>query len=88
MPRVLIYDHTASGISREAIHASLVEGRDVWWQVRRAGLSMCDKAGIVLCFHVGAPPTPAVEAPIWPGQGGGWGAENLSSLPPPTPPCT
>ena len=34
MPRVLVYDHKASGISREAIHASLVEGRDVWWQVR------------------------------------------------------
>ena len=33
VPRVLIFDHTASGISREAIHTSLVEGRDVWWQV-------------------------------------------------------
>ena len=32
VPTVLIYDHKASGVSREAIHASLVEGRDVWWQ--------------------------------------------------------
>ena len=32
VPRVLVYDHKASGISREAIHASLVDGRDVWWQ--------------------------------------------------------
>lgn len=36
VPRVLVYDHKASGISREAIHTSLVEGRDVWWQVRAA----------------------------------------------------
>lgn len=36
VPRVLVYDHKASGVSREAIHASLVEGRDVWWQVRCA----------------------------------------------------
>lgn len=32
VPRVLVYDHKASGVAREAIHASLVEGRDVWWQ--------------------------------------------------------
>lgn len=32
MPRVLVYDHVASGVSRDAIQASTVEGRDVWWQ--------------------------------------------------------
>jgi acetyl-CoA synthetase len=32
IPRVLVYDHKASGVSRDAIQASPVEGRDVWWQ--------------------------------------------------------
>lgn len=32
VPRVLIFDHAASGLSREAVAASPVEGRDVWWQ--------------------------------------------------------
>jgi hypothetical protein len=32
VPRVLIYDHKASGMSRDQIRTSPVEGRDVWWQ--------------------------------------------------------
>jgi hypothetical protein len=32
VPRVLVYDHVASGVPRDAIAPSLVEGRDVWWQ--------------------------------------------------------
>jgi hypothetical protein len=54
VPRVLIYDHTASGISREAIHASLVEGRDVWWQVRAAGCVLggfVESAALVCVDH-------------------------------------
>ncbi len=38
VPRVLVYDHVASGVSRDAIHVSQVEGRDVWWQVRWVGV--------------------------------------------------
>ena len=32
VPHVLIYDHVLSGVPREHIHKSYVEGRDVYWQ--------------------------------------------------------
>eukprot|EP00887_Chlorella_sp_A99_P006499 scaffold3.g6499.t1 len=45
VPHVLVYDHVLSGVSREHIHKSYVEGRDVYWQASAGGAAVEGDSG-------------------------------------------